>query len=133
QTDEKSAKYLYLFSSLGTAKRPTQLLNIKNGQATYTFTLEKEQVSPNISFTALLVANNKLAITSTAIPVVRQDKLLQITAKTFRDKITPGQKEKWSFTIAQKDLPVSEAEVLATMYDSALDAFASNNFPSSLP
>ncbi|MFD2553034.1 alpha-2-macroglobulin family protein [Sphingobacterium tabacisoli] len=133
QTDEKSAKYLYLFSSLGTAKRPTQLLNIKNGQATYTFTLEKEQVSPNISFTALLVVNNKLAITSTAIPVVRQDKLLQITAKTFRDKITPGQKEKWSFTIAQKDLPVSEAEVLATMYDSALDAFASNNFPSSLP
>ena len=133
QTDEKSAKYLYLFSSLGTAKRPTQLLNIKNGQATYTFTLEKEQVSPNISFTALLVANNKLAITSTAIPVVRQDKLLRITAKTFRDKITPGQKEKWSFSIAQKDLPVSEAEVLATMYDSALDAFANNNFPSSLP
>ncbi len=133
QTDEKSAKYLYLFSSLGTSKRPTQLLAIKNGQATYTFTLEKELVSPNISFTALLVANNKLAITSTAIPVIRQDKLLRITAKTFRDKITPGQKEKWSFSIAQKDLPVSEAEVLATMYDSALDVFANNSFPSSLP
>ncbi|TDQ82887.1 alpha-2-macroglobulin family protein [Sphingobacterium yanglingense] len=133
QTDEKNAKYLYLFSSLGASKKPTQLLAIKNGQATYTFTLEKEQVSPNISFTALLVVNNKLAITSTAIPVLRQDKLLRITAKTFRDKITPGQKEKWSFSIAQKDLPVSEAEVLATMYDSALDVFANNTFPSSLP
>ena len=133
QTDEKNAKYLYLFSSLGASKRPTQLLAIKNGQATYTFMLEKEQVSPNISFTALLVVNNKLAIKPTAIPVIRQDKLLRITAKTFRDKITPGQKEKWSFSIAQKDLPVSEAEVLATMYDSALDVFASNSFPSSLP
>ncbi|SKB92950.1 TonB-dependent outer membrane receptor, SusC/RagA subfamily, signature region [Sphingobacterium nematocida] len=133
QTDEKNAKYLYLFSSLGASKRPTQLLAIKNGQVTYTFTLEEEQILPNISFTALLVANNKLAITSTAIPVIRQDKLLRITAKTFRDKITPGQKEKWSFSIAQKDLSVSEAEVLATMYDSALDVFANNSFPSSLP
>lgn len=132
QTDEPDAKYLYLHTAIGTEKKPRQVLPIKNGKATYTFTLGQEHISPNISFSALLVVNNKSEIIHSAVPVAKEDKKLKITAKTFRDKIRPGQKEKWSFSIAQKDLPVSESEVLASMYDSALDMFASSSFPSSL-
>lgn len=131
-TDQKNAKGIYLFSGQGALKHQTQLLSVKNGKATYSFILGKEHISPNISFTALLVVNNKSAIISTKIPVSRQDKLLQIKSKTFRDKITPGQKEKWIFSLAEKDLPVSEAEVLATMYDAALDVFSSHSYPSYL-
>ncbi|MFV0304879.1 MAG: alpha-2-macroglobulin family protein [Moheibacter sp.] len=54
------------------------------------------------------------------------DKKLDITTQVFRDKIQPGTPEKWTFTIKGKDK--INAEVLATMYDAALDKFAKNTY-----
>src|SRR5690606_17483405 len=79
-----------------------------------------------------LVVDNKAAIASVSIPIQRGDKSLAIKTSTFRNKITPGQSEKWRFTVTQND-EAAQAEVLATMYDAALDMFASNTFPAALP
>src|SRR5690606_23107472 len=128
QTDVSHAQQLFLFRSQGSKKEETRLLDWKNGEATIDFVLQKEHISPNILFTALLVVDNKAAVVSTIVPIQRSDKTLSIKTATFRDKITPGQKEKWRFTILQND-EARQAEVLATMYDAALDAFASNTFP----
>ena len=49
------------------------------------------------------------------------EKELTITTKSFRDKLLPGQKENWTFTITGKSLPVNAAEILASMYDASLD------------
>src|SRR5690606_8605326 len=131
QTDVPDAKKLFLFQSQRSEKEETQVLDWKNGEAILHFILQKEHISPNLFFTALLVVDNKAAVISTSIPIQRTDKTLSIKTATFRDKITPGQKEKWRFTILQNDEAI-QAEVLATMYDAALDAFASNTFPQSL-
>lgn len=59
----------------------------------------------------------------------RPDTNLRFTWKTFRDKLTPGQKETWVLTVKDKDgRPVNAAEMMATMYDASLDAFATNNW-----
>src|SRR5690606_33114183 len=128
QTDAPHAKKLFVFRSHGTKKEETQVLDWKNGEATIRIVLQNEHISPNLFFTALLVTDNKAAVVSTTLPIQRSDKTLSIKTETFRDKITPGQKEKWRFTILQRD-EAAQAEVLATMYDAALDAFASNTFP----
>lgn len=57
------------------------------------------------------------------------DNNLRFTWKTFRDKLTPGQKEAWVLTVKDKDgRPVNAAEMMATMYDASLDEFARNNW-----
>src|SRR5690606_10285220 len=53
--------------------------------------------------------------------IIRNDKgEIDITIKSFRNKIEPGSKQTWSFTIT-KNNKAQEAEVLASMYDSSLD------------
>lgn len=55
------------------------------------------------------------------VPYPKTD--LEITTKTFRDKLYPGEQQTWSFTVkgAKKDMVT--AELLAGMYDASLDAF----------
>ncbi|MGC3944786.1 MAG: carboxypeptidase-like regulatory domain-containing protein [Chryseolinea sp.] len=48
---------------------------------------------------------------------------LFIETETFKDKLQPGSKQTWSFTINGEGGPMREAEVVASMYDASLDAF----------
>ncbi len=61
-----------------------------------------------------------------AVPYPKTD--LEITTKTFRDKLLPGENQTWSFSIkgAKKDKVL--AEVLASMYDASLDQFKPHNW-----
>ena len=54
---------------------------------------------------------------------------LRFTWKSFRDKLTPGQKETWILTVKDRNgRPVNAAEMMATMYDASLDEFARNTW-----
>ncbi|WP_196885272.1 alpha-2-macroglobulin family protein [Aureivirga sp. CE67] len=55
-------------------------------------------------------------------------KELQIIAKTFRDKLEPGKKETWSFTILNDENNVVASEFLASMYDASLDQLKSHDW-----
>lgn len=55
-------------------------------------------------------------------------KKLQITTAVIRDKLLPGAKEKWNFTVSGKKKDQVLAEVLTGMYDASLDQFAPNSF-----
>lgn len=58
----------------------------------------------------------------------QESKHLNIITKTFRDHLTPGQEEEWSFIIKNtQDKPVM-AEMMATMYDTSLDQFRKNEW-----
>ncbi|MCD6544716.1 MAG: carboxypeptidase-like regulatory domain-containing protein [Flavobacteriaceae bacterium] len=57
------------------------------------------------------------------IRVSYPEKELQITTQTFRDKIQPGSKQEWSFSIAGDQKDKVSAEILASMYDASLDQF----------
>jgi len=52
---------------------------------------------------------------------------LEITTETFRNKISPGQEETWSFKVATPGKK-QEAEILASMYDISLDQFKSEEW-----
>lgn len=56
-----------------------------------------------------------------SVPYPKTD--LEINTKTFRDKLQPGQKQTWSFTIKGAKKDAVTAELLAGMYDASLDAF----------
>lgn len=46
--------------------------------------------------------------------------------KVFRDKLIPGQQEKWTLTVKTPDGNAANAEMLATMYDASLDKIYPN-------
>ncbi|MGY6649527.1 alpha-2-macroglobulin family protein [Wenyingzhuangia sp. IMCC45574] len=48
---------------------------------------------------------------------------LKIETLTFRDKLEPGAKQKWSFKVTGADKEKVTAELLASMYDASLDQF----------
>ena len=50
---------------------------------------------------------------------------LSVHTKTFRDKLVPGEAERWEFVIKNGDAP-AEAQVLASMYDASLNVFRKN-------
>lgn len=67
---------------------------------------------------------------SRTIGLVREEasKHLNIITKTFRDHLTPGQKEEWSFIIKTDQGKTVVAEMMAGMYDASLDKINSNNW-----
>ncbi|WP_338039283.1 alpha-2-macroglobulin family protein [Maribacter litopenaei] len=62
------------------------------------------------------------------IPVPYPDMELQIETGTFRDKISPGTDETWSFKIKGPKGEKVTAELLASMYDASLDQFVSHDW-----
>lgn len=50
------------------------------------------------------------------------DNKLTVEWKTFRDRLTPGQKEEWTMTVKDADGKPAKAQVMAVMYDKSLDA-----------
>src|SRR5690606_6614849 len=130
-TDVASPENLFLFQAIGDNKGEMQVLKWKGAEANYSFILTEEMISPSIAFNAVFIRNNQAESMIIRIPIVSIDKNLAIKTVTFRDKITPGQKEKWSFTISHRNDKVA-SELLATLYDSSLDVFAANSFPDRL-
>jgi TonB-dependent SusC/RagA subfamily outer membrane receptor len=52
---------------------------------------------------------------------------LEFSVETFRNKLQPGISENWSFKLKSSNTS-NEAEILASMYDSSLDQFATRNW-----
>lgn len=129
QTDVENPSVVFLVEVSQNKKQPTKVLSWKDRKATYSFTLTDKMISPNITFNALFVNNNQASNFDIYIPILDKAKDIVIKTKSFRDKITPGQKEKWTFNVSAKDSKVA-TELLAAMYDSSLDVFASNSFTS---
>ena len=60
------------------------------------------------------------------------EKKLNITWKTFRDRLTPGQKEKWTLQITTPDGKPAKAQLMSVLYDKSLDQLAEHNWEMSL-
>jgi uncharacterized protein YfaS (alpha-2-macroglobulin family) len=72
---------------------------------------------------------NSFKAGSMRIDVVEKPKsILEIETNIFRDKLQPGAKETWSFTIKNDKNDQIAAEMLASMYDASLDEFKSHNW-----
>ncbi len=94
--------------------------------------LDKGTINPNSSVMlqfSLVRFNQHLTKTAT-VSLVEPKEQLSIETTTFRDKLQPGTKEKWSFTVKNKK--GVQAEVLASMYDASLDQFKHHNWTNSI-
>lgn len=60
------------------------------------------------------------------------EKKLNITWKTFRDRLTPGQKEKWTLQITTPDGKPAKAQLMSVLYDKSLDQLADHTWKMTL-
>ena len=56
------------------------------------------------------------------------EKKLNITWKTFRDRLTPGQKEKWTLHVTTPDGKPAKAQLMSVLYDKSLDQLAEHTW-----
>lgn len=55
------------------------------------------------------------------------DNKLKLEWTTFRDKLTPGQKEEWTLTVKRANGTAADAQLMATMFDKSLDQITRYN------
>lgn len=87
------------------------------------FKLE-EKHRGGIAIQFVQVAEERSFVYFSEINVPYTNKELDIKFNSFRDKLAPGEKEEWKISIRNKLGEKDAAEMVATLYDASLDAFA---------
>lgn len=60
------------------------------------------------------------------------EKALKMEWTSFRDHLTPGQRETWTIRITDPSGKPANAQLIATLYDASLEAFAKHSWPFSI-
>ncbi|SEW00294.1 alpha-2-macroglobulin family protein [Chitinophaga arvensicola] len=76
----------------------------------------------------VFVKDNRIFTANANITVAWDNKELQVKLGTHRDKLLPGEKEKWTAQISGYKNEKVAAEMLASMYDASLDEFVTHNW-----
>jgi uncharacterized protein YfaS (alpha-2-macroglobulin family) len=84
----------------------------------------KEQYRGGLTISFMFVKQGKIYEFSQNINVAWKNKELNLKLTTFRDKTLPGAVENWQIKISDSENKPVNAELLATLYDASLDAFA---------
>jgi uncharacterized protein YfaS (alpha-2-macroglobulin family) len=74
------------------------------------------------------VRHNRAYTYSQTIQVPFDNKKLQLEFASFRDRLQPGRQEEWRITVKNHAGDAVAAELLASMYDASLDAFAAHRW-----
>ncbi len=82
----------------------------------------------NLHYRLFSIYNNRFQETEDFVQVPWTNKELSIEYLSFRDKLLPGQAEEWTIKITGPDGEAVAAEILASMYDSALDELSQGSW-----
>ncbi len=93
----------------------------------------KEEYGDGVVLSLVWVKNGIVYKHTARIKRPQPDRSLKLTWTTFRDRLTPGQKETWVLKITDKDGKPAKAQLLATMYDKSLDQIKPHSIAFSLP
>ena len=93
----------------------------------------KEEWGDGVTLSVAWVKNGQSYKHTANIQRPLPDTRLNIKWTTFRDRLTPGQRETWTLNITRPDGTPARAQLLATMYDKSLDLLRSHNISFSLP
>ncbi len=85
--------------------------------------------------TQVFVKHNRVFENGKMVAVPWNNKELNVSVQSFRDKMEPGSKEKWTLTITGHKGEKISAEILTSLYDASLDQFKEHhwNKPSVFP
>jgi len=117
-----------IFIQNGKGETVTETKSFKNGILEYETMIPKDESITRVNLQFQLVAFNDVKTESVDLKIADTKDDLKIETVTFRDKLQPGQKEKWTIKISGSDKEKINAEVLANMYDKSLDQFAVNSW-----
>lgn len=87
---------------------------------------EEDRGGINLSY--VFVKNNRVYIGNNSLTVPWNNKDLNISFSTFRDKLLPGAQEKWTMKISGDKGQKLAAEMLLSMYDASLDQFTPHSW-----
>jgi len=117
-----------VFVQNGKGETVTETHSFKNGILEYETVIPKDETVSRVNLQFQLVAFNDVKTENVDLKIADSKDDLKIETVTFRDKLQPGQKEKWTVKVSGADKEKINAEVLASMYDKSLDQFASNSW-----
>ena len=101
---------------------------ITKGVLPYAIDMPQDKTISYVKLQFQLASYNDVQTQEIRVAVKSETKPLKIETTTFRDKLQPGQKERWSVKVSGNDQEKINAEVLANMYDMSLDQFAVNTY-----
>ena len=81
----------------------------------------KEEYGSGLLLTYAWVKNGNVYTHRSVIRKPLPEKKLNLKWTTFRDRLTPGQKETWTLQILRPDGKPAKAQLLATLFDKSLD------------
>lgn len=81
-----------------------------------------------VNMVCYLVNNGKLYQQCKQLLKKQPDKTLRLEWTSFRDRLVPGTKETWRLSVKTPDGKPATAQLMATMYDASLDAFAPHSW-----
>ena len=105
----------------GAVDRSNQLINRK-----FTY---KDEYENGLLLTFAWVKEGRCYKHTAQIMRPLPDKKLKLEWATFRDRLTPGQKEEWTLTIKDCDGKPVSANFMATLYDQSLDQITKHQWP----
>ena len=92
-------------------------------------TISWDEYENGLLLTYAWVKDGRCYTHSTTIQRPLPNKKLQLEWATFRDRLTPGQKEEWTLTIKDADGKPVDANLMSTLYDQSLDQIAKHQWP----
>ena len=104
----------------GAIERSNQLINRK-----FTY---KDEYGNGLLLTYAWVKNGRCYTHTAQIMRPMPNKELTLEWATFRDRLTPGQKEEWTLTVKDADGRPVDANLMATLYDKSLDQIAKHQW-----
>jgi len=134
---EKAKVYVYsavpdalvnVFVQDGSGKTVSEVHQLKKGVLEFTTDIPKDKGVSALNIQFQIAAFNDVQTQSVTLKIKNTEQPLKIETVTFRDKLEPNSKEKWTVKVSGNDKEKVNAEVLANMYDMSLDQFAANSF-----
>ncbi|MBT2622412.1 MULTISPECIES: alpha-2-macroglobulin family protein [Chryseobacterium] len=134
---EKAKIYVYsavpdalvnVFVQNGSGNTVSESYKLKNGILEYSVDVPKDKSVATLNIQFQVVAFNDIQTESVNLKIKNSEQPLKIETVTFRDKLEPNSKEKWTVKVSGNEKEKINAEVLANMYDMSLDQFAVNSF-----
>ncbi|ROI06778.1 hypothetical protein EGI16_02410 [Chryseobacterium sp. G0240] len=117
-----------VFVQNGSGKTVSETHSLRKGILEYTVDVPKDKGISELNIQFQVVAFNDVNTQAVSLKIKDTEKPLKIETVTFRDKLEPDSKEKWTVKVTGNDKEKINAEVLANMYDMSLDQFAVNTY-----
>lgn len=124
-----SEKDVYLFYDVYTNDKWIERKRMVISDSLLAFPFKyKEEYGDGLCVSFFFAKHGELYSRNITIAKPRPNKQLQLTWKTFRDKLKPGSRETWVLNVKGMDGKVSDAQMMATLYDASLDQMVKHNW-----